>query len=208
MLDVAIDVLDHDDGVVDDEADGDGERHQRQIVEAEKFIRYIAANEPASASGTVTLGMSVAQKLRRNKRITITTRQMVSTSVNSTSATEARMVTVRSRMVSTLTAGGMRAVSCGSSALIVVDDVDDVGAGLLEDREDDAVLVVLIGGDGAVDGCGNRLADVAHPDRGAVAVGDHDVVEFVGVGDLVVGGDREGDLVAVDHALGGIGGRS
>src|ERR1700686_4140191 len=49
-----------------------------------KCIRYIAANEPASASGTVTLGMSVAQKLRRNKRITSTTRQMVSSSVNST----------------------------------------------------------------------------------------------------------------------------
>ena len=83
-----------------------------------KCIRYIAANEPASAKGTVTLGMSVAQKLRRNSRITITTRQMVSTSVNSTSSTEARIVTVRSRMVSTLTAGGMRAVSCGSCALI------------------------------------------------------------------------------------------
>ena len=33
-LDVAHDVLDHDDRVVDDEADGDGEAHQRQIVEA------------------------------------------------------------------------------------------------------------------------------------------------------------------------------
>ena len=31
-LDVAVDVLDHDDGVVDDEADGDGEGHQRQVV--------------------------------------------------------------------------------------------------------------------------------------------------------------------------------
>ncbi len=82
-----------------------------------KFIRYIAANEPASASGTVTLGMSVAQKLRRNSRITITTSVMVSPSVNSTSSTEARIVTVRSRSVSTFTAGGMRGgASCGSSA--------------------------------------------------------------------------------------------
>src|SRR6202167_3713676 len=72
-----------------------------------KCIRYIAANEPARASGTVTLGIKVAQKLRRNSRITITTRQIVSTKVNSTSATEARIVTVRSRMVSTLTAGGI-----------------------------------------------------------------------------------------------------
>ena len=83
-----------------------------------KFIMYIAANEPASASGTVTLGMSVAQKLRRKRRITITTRQTVSSSVNSTSDTEARIVTVRSRSVSTLMAGGMRAVSWGNSDLI------------------------------------------------------------------------------------------
>ena len=55
---------------------------------------YIAAHEPSSASGTVMLGISVAQALRRNSRITITTRPMVSASVNSTSLTEARMVTV------------------------------------------------------------------------------------------------------------------
>ena len=83
-----------------------------------KLSRYIAADEPSSASGTVTLGMSVAQKLRRNSRITITTRPMVSTSVNSTSSTEARIVVVRSRMVATLMAGGMLAVSRGSCALI------------------------------------------------------------------------------------------
>ena len=35
VLDVAVDVLHHDDGVVDDEADRDGQRHQRKIVEAE-----------------------------------------------------------------------------------------------------------------------------------------------------------------------------
>ena len=46
--------------------------------------------------------------------MTITTRAMVSPSVNSTSATEARMVVVRSRMVFTSIAGGIRAVSCGS----------------------------------------------------------------------------------------------
>ena len=34
LLDMAGDVLEHHDRVVDDEADGDGERHQRKIVEA------------------------------------------------------------------------------------------------------------------------------------------------------------------------------
>ena len=32
---IARDVLDHDDRIVDDEAGGDGQRHQRQVVEAE-----------------------------------------------------------------------------------------------------------------------------------------------------------------------------
>ncbi len=83
-----------------------------------KLNMYIAAHEPSSASGTVMLGMTVAQKLRRNSRTTSTTRAMVSPSVNWTSLTEARMVVVRSRMVSTLTAGGILAVSWGSCALI------------------------------------------------------------------------------------------
>ena len=34
LLDVARDVLDHHDGVVDHEAGGDGERHQREVVQA------------------------------------------------------------------------------------------------------------------------------------------------------------------------------
>ena len=34
LLDVAHDVLDHDDGVIDHEAGGDGQRHERQVVQA------------------------------------------------------------------------------------------------------------------------------------------------------------------------------
>ena len=37
----------------------------------------MSAQVPSSASGTVTLGMSVAQKLRRNTKITATTRAIV-----------------------------------------------------------------------------------------------------------------------------------
>ena len=86
-----------------------------------------------------------------------------------------------------------------------VDDVDDVGAWLLEDRQDHAFLVVLIRHDRPVHRSGDCLADVAHPDRCAVSVGEHDVVELIGVDDLVVRGDREAHFVAVDAALGGIG---
>ncbi len=78
----------------------------------------MSAQAPSSDSGTVTLGMTVAQKLRRNTKMTPTTRAMVSSSVTSTSSTEARIVCVRSLRMSTWMAGGMAACSRGSSALI------------------------------------------------------------------------------------------
>src|SRR5438552_12733894 len=56
------------------------------------------------------LGMTVARMLRRKRKITITTRATVSTSVNCTSSTDARIVVVRSVRISTLTAAGSAAV--------------------------------------------------------------------------------------------------
>jgi len=67
--------------------------------------------------GTATLGITVAAKFRRNRKITITTSPMVSISSNCTSSTDARMVTVRSVSVVISTAGGSEALSCGSSCL-------------------------------------------------------------------------------------------
>ena len=75
-------------------------------------------NVPTSDSGTATLGMMVAERLRRNRKITITTSPMVSISSNCTSATEARMVLVRSVRIFTCTDEGSEACSCGSSALM------------------------------------------------------------------------------------------
>ena len=49
----------------------------------------------------------------------MTTRAMVMSSVNCTSSTAARMVTVRSLMILILMAGGIAAISFGSSALIL-----------------------------------------------------------------------------------------
>ena len=64
---------------------------------------------PISDSGTVTAGIMVAQKLRRNMKMTITTSATVSSNVNCTSATDARMVWVRSEMTFILTAAGIEA---------------------------------------------------------------------------------------------------
>ena len=87
-LEKATDVLNHHDGVIHYETRGDGQRHQRQVVE-EKPSRYIAAKVPTRESGTATLGMMVARKLRKKRKMTITTSPTVSSSSNSTSLTEA-----------------------------------------------------------------------------------------------------------------------
>jgi hypothetical protein len=85
-----------------------------------------------------------------------------------------------------------------------VDGFDDVGAGLLEDDQEHAALAVGPGGLLHVLGPGDRLADVADPQRTAVAVGDDDVVPVLGVQQLVVGVDRVGAFLPVDIALGAV----
>ena len=83
-----------------------------------KPARYIKPNAPTSDSGTAMLGMTVAAKFRRNRNITITTSAMVSMSSNCTSATDARMVEVRSVKMDTSTDEGSEALSCGKRALM------------------------------------------------------------------------------------------
>ncbi len=93
-------------------------------------------------TGTAIAGITVGHTLRRNRKITITTSPIVSISVNCTSATEARMVVVRSEITETLMAGGMDASSCGSAVLHGLHRVDHVGAGKPLDRQDDASMQI------------------------------------------------------------------
>ena len=85
-----------------------------------------------------------------------------------------------------------------------LDGIDDVRAGQLPDAQQYAGLVVWIAGDVAAGGFQDRLADVAYPQGGAVAVGQDHIIERIGLGDLVVGRDRVADLGGEDRALGGI----
>src|SRR5467141_1676487 len=80
--------------------------------------KYITASVPTSESGTDRLGIRVADGLRRNTKITMTTRTTARPSSNSTSATDARIVVVRSVSTSTSIPAGSAALSCGNSAWI------------------------------------------------------------------------------------------
>src|SRR5580658_2296430 len=71
-----------------------------------------------SDRGTAMLGMIVAANVRRNTKMTATTRAMHRQSSNSTSATEARTVVVRSVRTDIFIVGGIVALSLGRSAVI------------------------------------------------------------------------------------------
>ena len=83
-----------------------------------KPSRYMAASVPTSDSGTDRLGIKVAAMLRRNRKMTSTTRATARPSSNSTSATEARMVVVRSVSTRTSRAAGRVDWNCGNRALM------------------------------------------------------------------------------------------
>jgi hypothetical protein len=70
---------------------------------------------PTSDKGTDRLGIMVAGRLRRNKKITSTTNATARISSNSTSDTEARIVCVRSLNMPISNAGGMSAMTAGSN---------------------------------------------------------------------------------------------
>src|SRR3984893_15515078 len=83
-----------------------------------KPTRYMIPKVPIRESGKATLGISVAQSRRKKMKITSTTKATVKMSVNCTSRTEARIVSVRSVRIETCTVGGIEAVNLGSSLLI------------------------------------------------------------------------------------------
>ena len=79
-LDVALDVLDHDDRVVDHDADGEHQPEQRQRVDREAEAEQ-DANVPTIEIGTATSGMIEARQVCRNSTTTSTTSRMASNSV-------------------------------------------------------------------------------------------------------------------------------
>ena len=82
----------------------------------EKPHRYIPANVPMTEIGSAIAGITVARTLRRNRKMTITTRAIVSINVNCTSCTDLRIDSERSTSTSSDTDGGNCARKSGSSA--------------------------------------------------------------------------------------------
>ena len=117
VLDVARDVLDHDDGVVDDEAGGDGQRHQDEVVQAvaqQVHHRRRCRSATAARQARDERGRT----LRRNRKITNTTSPTASTAPTPRRWTEARIAGGPVREHGDLEPAGSAVCSSGSCFLM------------------------------------------------------------------------------------------
>ncbi len=65
LLELPVDALEHDDGVVDHETDGERERHQRHVVEREAEARRRSVKLEITLAGIASEAISVERQLRR-----------------------------------------------------------------------------------------------------------------------------------------------
>ena len=93
-------------------------RAMRERLSRLKPIMCMAAKVTTTDMGRARLGMTVADRLRRKRKMTSTTRHTVSTSVNLTSATDALMDSDRSNRMFSFTAAGNCRSNSGSSLLM------------------------------------------------------------------------------------------
>ena len=135
---------------------------------------YITANVPMTDTGSARLGITVADTLRRKRKITSTTSPIVSTRVNFTSATDSRIDFERSLRTSSVDRGGELRPQCRHQRADRVDDLHRVGAGLALNRDEDRASRALIGPGLVVLHAVEDARHLVEAHRRAVAVGDHD----------------------------------
>ncbi len=216
VLEVLPDVLDHDDGVVDDEADGDAEGHQRQVIQAEVQRQHDRAG-PQQRQGDHHAGDQGGAHVQQ---------EQVDHQHHQHDGDQQRRLHVLHRRADGLGAVHQdvdldprrdAALEPGERLQDVVDGGDDVGARELADQQQHVLAVLEVGVGVALSGEHPRpdlvvlhpeggLADIAQPDRGPLAVADDQLVPRPGVQDLVVGVDGQALVRPVDGALGRVGG--
>ena len=161
-------------------------------LSSEKPHRYITAQVPIRETGTATAGMNVAWRFRRKRKTTAITSITEIIKVRSMSETEARMVRVRSSIVTRCSPARNGGLERGHRGLYGVHRRDDVGSGLAENQHVDRRLAVqksrLAHGLLRID----HIGDVLQPDRGAVVIADDQRLVIGGLRDLVVGDDIRG----------------
>ena len=151
-------------------------------------------------SGTATPGMRVAERFRRNRKMTMTTRQTVSTSVNSTSPMEPRMDREASNAISRSTDGRNLLAEHRQQLLDVVDHLDRIGARLPLYRENHAAHAVEPGDGLVVFDAVDHVAELLEPNRQSIAISDDQRPVSGGVRQLSARLNRERLLLPVQPA--------
>jgi hypothetical protein len=201
LLDVAGDVLDHHDRVVDDETGRDRERHQRQVVQAEAEEVH-DAERPDEREWDRDRGNDRAgdapQEQEDHEDDEHDREEELELHVLDRGADRRRPVGEHGDV----DAGGERALQVRQERGDAVDDLDDVRAGLALHVQDHRRRVVhprrLLHVLGVVDDVG----DVVEADRRAVPIRDHDRSIVLAREELVVRADRERARRTVESALG------
>ncbi|KTT56329.1 hypothetical protein SB7C_12215, partial [Staphylococcus epidermidis] len=197
------DVLDHDHGVVDHEADGYRKRHKRQVVEAvAEHVKHSERADQRERHGH-----------RRNDRGPEISQEQEDDHHHQRNGQHQGELDVRDGGANgrgpvcgnrDLDCGGHRRLQCWQQRPDAIDGFDDIGARNPLDRENDGGLLAVPAGQQIVFGPLDRRADIADPHRRAVAIGDDEVVIRRRLQQLVVGVQRVGHARAVERALGQI----
>nr|WP_237567274.1 hypothetical protein [Burkholderia pseudomallei] len=185
VLDVARDVLEHDDRVVDDEARRDDERHQRQVVqrEAEQIHRAERADDrDRHRDARNQRRAPVAQEQEHDHHDEAHRDDERVLGVGERRADRARAVEHRRD----LDVGGQRGRQLRQRGLHALDRVDDVRAGrAVQDHEHRALAVH----EAEVAQVLDRIDDARHvgqAHRRVVAVRDHEILVLRGLRRLIV----------------------
>ena len=186
LFQIARDVLDHHDRVVHHKAGGDGQRHQRQIVEAVvQQVHHAEGSDQRHRNGDAgNEGRPRVPQKNENHQDHQDHRDDQGLLGVAHRRADGDGLIHGHLHVDRLRNGGLELRKDGANA---VHGVDDVGAGLAEDDDQHGGLAVRIAGIAKVFDGILRLADVGDPHRRSVAVGHHQRRIVAGLEDLIVG---------------------
>ncbi len=203
FFEIAADVLDHHNGVVHHESGGDGERHQRQVVErvAEQVHhRERAHQRQRHGDRGNDGGAQAAQEQEDDQHHQPDGQHQLKLHVVHRRLNAGRHIGQRGHV----DGGGQVRFQLRQNLVDRVDDGDGIGARLALNVENHCRRLVHPGGQLGVLHAVVHIGHVLHEYRRAVAIGHHHVLILVGRGDLIVGVDLVVETRAVEVALGGV----
>src|SRR5882762_9532346 len=203
ILYMACNVLDLDDGVVDHESDRDRQGHQREVVQTKPHSvehREGADQRQRNGDGRDYGRPEITQEYEDHHHHQRDRQHQRELNVADRCADG--LGAIRNDIY--LDGGRNRGLEHRQHRLDATHGLDDVGARLTLDRQNDCPLLVEPGGNQFVFSRAHRVADIAYADRRPVAIGDDQVVVFVRLEQLIVGIERIGLARTVERTLGKI----